>query len=138
MPWSEFDFPNSMKNLNPKIRSKAISIANAILENGGSEGTAIATGIKRAKKMGLVKMASIGSSVVDWTKKHPLMASGIALTGGIGAADAITSSIETHGEPRGKSALKGLGRGLVYGAALSAVEPLILHKGLKAPVHSLV
>ena len=57
MPWDKDNYPNSMKNLSPKRREKAISIANAILRNGGSEGLSISTGIKRSKHMGLVKMA---------------------------------------------------------------------------------
>lgn len=49
MPWSEHDYPSSMKNLKPTVRKKAIEISNAILRNGSSEGIAIATGIKKAK-----------------------------------------------------------------------------------------
>ena len=50
MPWSAADYPASMKNLSPEARRKAISIANAILKDGGEEGTAIATGIARAEE----------------------------------------------------------------------------------------
>lgn len=50
MPWSATDYPASMKNLSPEVRRKAIEIANAILEGGGEEGTAIATAITRAKE----------------------------------------------------------------------------------------
>ena len=50
MPWSANDYPDSMKHLSPEVRRKAISIANGILESGGEEGTAIATGISRAKE----------------------------------------------------------------------------------------
>jgi uncharacterized protein YdaT len=50
MPWTENNYPVSMKNLPPVVRNKAIEIANAILEDGNTiEGIAIATGIKRAK-----------------------------------------------------------------------------------------
>lgn len=51
MPWSYPDnVPSSMKFLKPSIQKKAIRISNAILENGGDEGIAIATGIKKAKE----------------------------------------------------------------------------------------
>ena len=50
MPWTKADYPNSMKNLPPKVRGKAIEIANALLEKGSmDEGIVIATGISRAK-----------------------------------------------------------------------------------------
>jgi len=50
MPWSEYNYPVSMKTLPSVVRNKAIEIANAILEEGRTdEGIAIATGISRAK-----------------------------------------------------------------------------------------
>lgn len=52
MPWSANDYPSSMKGLSPAVRRHAIEIANAILQDGGDEGTAIATGISRAKEAG--------------------------------------------------------------------------------------
>jgi len=56
MPWDyKENKPNAVKYLHPKIQHKAIKIANAIIESGGDEGMAIATGIKKAK--GLVKLA---------------------------------------------------------------------------------
>lgn len=55
MPWSMDNKPSAVKYLHPKIQRKSIEIANAILREGGDEGTAIATGIKKAK--GLVKLA---------------------------------------------------------------------------------
>lgn len=59
MPWSYKDgnVPDAVKFLKPSIQKKAISVANAILRNGGSEGIAIAKGIKVAKKQSLVKVA---------------------------------------------------------------------------------
>lgn len=50
MPWSAADYPSSMKNLDPHVRRKAIEIANAIVADGGDEGTAIATAITRARE----------------------------------------------------------------------------------------
>jgi uncharacterized protein YdaT len=51
MPWSYPDnVPESMKYLKPSIQKKGIAIANAILNKGGDDGVAIATGIKKAKE----------------------------------------------------------------------------------------
>jgi len=50
MPWNEYNYPASMKNLPAEVRSKAIEIANALLEKGDmSEGIVIATAIKHAR-----------------------------------------------------------------------------------------
>lgn len=51
MPWTKKDYPDSMKNLDTKVRNKAIDIANAILEEDKhkDEGIVIATAISRAK-----------------------------------------------------------------------------------------
>jgi len=49
MPWNEAFYPASMKNLPPRVRAKAIEIANALLEAGRPEGQAIRIGIARAK-----------------------------------------------------------------------------------------
>jgi len=52
MPWSYPDNPpDSVKHFKPSIQKKTIAIANAILRNGGDEGVAIATGIKKAKEL---------------------------------------------------------------------------------------
>ena len=50
MPWSESDYPPAMMHLDPLVRSKAIEIANALLEEGHDEGFAIRVGIARAKE----------------------------------------------------------------------------------------
>jgi len=50
MPWNEARYPVSMKNLPPRVRAKAIEIANALLESGHAEGRAIRIGIARAKQ----------------------------------------------------------------------------------------
>ncbi|WP_394773093.1 hypothetical protein [Flavobacterium sp.] len=50
MPWYNGDFPPSYKNLPEELRKKAVEIANALLKNGVEEGTAIATGLKRARE----------------------------------------------------------------------------------------
>lgn len=50
MPWTNKDFPASMKNLPEEVRVKAIEIANALLEEKDmDDGIAIATAISRAK-----------------------------------------------------------------------------------------
>ncbi|ANS74976.1 hypothetical protein AWM70_10490 [Paenibacillus yonginensis] len=56
MPWSKNDYPPSMKNLDPRVRGKAVEIANALLEDGYEEGRAIAIGTAKAE---------------EWDKDHP-------------------------------------------------------------------
>ncbi|AWB45141.1 hypothetical protein DCC85_13500 [Paenibacillus sp. CAA11] len=56
MPWSKNDYPPSMKNLDPRVRNKAVEIANALLEEGYEEGRAIAIGTAKAE---------------EWDEKHP-------------------------------------------------------------------
>ena len=51
MPWPKGDYPPSYKNLPLALREKAVEIANAILEESGDEGIAIATGLKRAREV---------------------------------------------------------------------------------------
>jgi uncharacterized protein YdaT len=50
MPWDEDHYPASMKHLLPRVRSKAIEIANALLEEGMDEGRAIRIAIAKAKE----------------------------------------------------------------------------------------
>ena len=60
MPWQYPDnVPESAKYLKPSIQRKAVSIANAILRAGGSDSTAIAVGIKKAKEMHKKKLEKI-------------------------------------------------------------------------------
>jgi uncharacterized protein YdaT len=47
MPWNEAYYPRSMRNLPPEVRSKAIEIANALLEEGYDEGKAIRIAIAK-------------------------------------------------------------------------------------------
>lgn len=49
MPWYNGDFPPSYKNQPPKLREKAVEIANEMLLNGAEEGIAIATDLKKAR-----------------------------------------------------------------------------------------
>lgn len=49
MPWNADYYPVSMKNLPPRVRAKAIEIANALLESGHPEGQAIRIAIAQAK-----------------------------------------------------------------------------------------
>ncbi|RZJ19795.1 MAG: hypothetical protein EON51_16635 [Acinetobacter sp.] len=51
MPWPKGEYPPSYKNLPIPLREKAVEIANAILEESGDEGIAIATGLKRARQV---------------------------------------------------------------------------------------
>ena len=52
MPWEyPNNVPQSARYLKPSIQRKTVAIANAILRNGGPEGVAISTGIKKAKEL---------------------------------------------------------------------------------------
>ena len=50
MPWSDERYPVSMKNLPPRVRHKAIEIANALLAAGRPEGQAIRIAIWSARR----------------------------------------------------------------------------------------
>lgn len=50
MPWTELRYPRSMANLPEGVRTKAIAIANALLEEGCDEGRAIRIAIAQAKR----------------------------------------------------------------------------------------
>lgn len=51
MPWTKNDYPNSMKNLDPEVREKAIEIANALVtEEHYDDGKAIPIAIDKAKE----------------------------------------------------------------------------------------
>lgn len=49
MPWSEEYYPASMRHLSEVTRSKAIEIANALLDEGMDEGRAIRIAIAKAE-----------------------------------------------------------------------------------------
>jgi uncharacterized protein YdaT len=51
MPWTATDYPEEMKKLDPKVRLKAIEIANTLVrEKGYEEKKAIALAITRAEQ----------------------------------------------------------------------------------------
>jgi len=50
MPWSEDNYPQSMKNLKKAIRSKAIEIANALKDKGYSDQRAISIATEKAEQ----------------------------------------------------------------------------------------
>jgi uncharacterized protein YdaT len=50
MPWDENYYPRSMRNLPLEVRSKAIEIANALLDEGYDDGAAICIAIAKAKE----------------------------------------------------------------------------------------
>jgi uncharacterized protein YdaT len=50
MPWSVDRYPVAMKNLPPRVRLKAVEIANALLDEGCDEGRCIRIAIARAKR----------------------------------------------------------------------------------------
>lgn len=49
MPWDATTYPVSMRHLDPRVRRKAIEIANALLDEGMDEGKAIRIAIAKAK-----------------------------------------------------------------------------------------
>lgn len=56
MPWNKNDYPQSMKNLDERVRNKAVEIANALLRDGYEEGRAIAIATSQAE---------------EWDENHP-------------------------------------------------------------------
>ncbi|WP_405170110.1 DUF2188 domain-containing protein [Paenibacillus sp. FSL H8-0280] len=57
MPWNKQEYPVSMKNLEPRVRHKAIEIANALLDDGYEEGRSIAIATAKAE---------------EWDENHPV------------------------------------------------------------------
>ncbi|WP_300409084.1 DUF2188 domain-containing protein [Lagierella sp.] len=49
MVWTKKDYPDSFKNLEEKVRVKAIDIGNAMLKDGYDEGRVIPIAISKAK-----------------------------------------------------------------------------------------
>lgn len=50
MPWDTNDYPSSLKNLDVEVRKMAIEIANAMVDEGYDEGTAIPIATDQAKE----------------------------------------------------------------------------------------
>jgi len=50
MPWDKEHYPDSLKNFTAPVRTKAVDIANALLEDGYGEGRAIAIATAQAKE----------------------------------------------------------------------------------------
>jgi len=51
MPWTKDNYPDSMKNLDKKVRNKAIEIGNALIEKKDmDEGRAISIAISQARE----------------------------------------------------------------------------------------
>ncbi|HET9405546.1 MAG TPA: hypothetical protein VFO57_13295 [Burkholderiales bacterium] len=61
MPWNEQRYPKSMKRLLPRVRRKAIRIANALLKEGYDEGRCIRIAISRARRWGSGQAGAAGS-----------------------------------------------------------------------------
>ena len=62
MPWSDDRYPVSMKNLAPRVRHKAIEIANALFREGTPEGRAIRIGIWSARRWGAAHAARVAGA----------------------------------------------------------------------------
>lgn len=56
MPWTGERYPAAMRRLPPRVRQKAVEIANALLAEGCDDGKAIRIGIATAK---------------EWARRHP-------------------------------------------------------------------
>lgn len=50
MPWTKYNYPQSLKNLSNTTRNKAIEIANALLRDKMEEGKAIAIATAQAEE----------------------------------------------------------------------------------------
>lgn len=50
MPWTGERYPAAMRRLPPRVRQKAVDIANALLAEGCDDGKAIRIGIAKAKE----------------------------------------------------------------------------------------
>ncbi len=50
MPWTELRYPVSMRHLEPATRSKAVAIANALLDDGMDDGLAIRIAIAKVRE----------------------------------------------------------------------------------------
>lgn len=66
MPWNKNDYPDSFKNLDDKVRDKAIEIANALLRDGYEEGRAIPIALDQARET----VGSDGESMIYEIRKH--------------------------------------------------------------------
>jgi uncharacterized protein YdaT len=62
MPWTLERYPASFKNLPPRVRFKAIEIANALLAAGRPEGQAIRIAIGSARRWGAAHAARSASA----------------------------------------------------------------------------
>ncbi|HQN64684.1 MAG TPA: hypothetical protein PLR90_03565 [Methylophilus sp.] len=58
MPWNEYHYPPAMIHLPSTVRTKAIVIANALLEEGMDEGKAIRIAIAKAKEWAVHHLGS--------------------------------------------------------------------------------
>ncbi|BEP38274.1 hypothetical protein GmRootV59_56450 (plasmid) [Variovorax sp. V59] len=50
MPWTDERYPPAMRRLPPRVRQKAVEIANALLAEGYDDGKAIRIGIAKARE----------------------------------------------------------------------------------------
>ncbi|MDN7671791.1 hypothetical protein QZM22_04445 [Burkholderia oklahomensis] len=69
IPWTVDRYPVSMRNIAPPVRDKAIEIANALLREGMSEGSAIRIAIARAKRWARTRRRFVADATDDeWTR----------------------------------------------------------------------
>lgn len=93
MPWTDSNYPQSLKNFMAPVRRKAIDIANALLSDGREEGSAIAIATSQAE-------AWAESRGMQIRKKN----AGTASTGATGTSSGTSGS--KGGRKPGTSAAK--------------------------------
>lgn len=72
MPWTADRYPPSMRRLAPRVRDKAIEIANALLASGHDEGQSIRIGIAKAREWSNARLGSADESRygrLDWMRR---------------------------------------------------------------------
>ena len=80
-------------------------------------------------------LGNVGSKIKNFMGVHAKeLPMGVALAGGIALADAGTEAAFAKPGERGKAALKGLGKGALYGTILAGAEPFLRH-GFAKPLH---
>jgi uncharacterized protein YdaT len=74
MPWSDQDYPASLRNLTPEVRHKAIEIANALVrEDKYEEGRAIAIATAQAEKWGTHRDKPVRKENAEGSTGHAIV-----------------------------------------------------------------
>ncbi|MDR5659281.1 DUF2188 domain-containing protein [Serpentinicella sp. ANB-PHB4] len=65
MAWDKNNYPDALKNLEEKVRDKAIEIANSLVEEGYGEGNAVPIAIAQAKRWAGVEEQKLSKHTED-------------------------------------------------------------------------